>query len=119
MNDEQKERDYIEREEMSGALSELLESPYANGDTVFSAGSKDAIKLIKDMVDNKVSESLRIPSADVRNNIHGVWIYHISDIFPAESTKECSICHAEQCISCDDEFCPHCGADMRGKNDEV
>ena len=44
----------------------------------------------------------------------GKWIYHIDDLFPAESTMECNQCHAEQPLTCDDEFCPHCGADMRG-----
>ena len=47
----------------------------------------------------------------------GKWIYHIDDLFPAESTMECNRCHAEQPLTCDDEFCPHCGADMRGEHD--
>ena len=42
----------------------------------------------------------------------GKWIYHIDDLFPAESTMECNQCHAEQPLTCDDEFCPHCGAKM-------
>lgn len=42
----------------------------------------------------------------------GKWIYHIDDLFPAESTMECNQCHAEQSLTCDDEFCPHCGAKM-------
>ena len=53
----------------------------------------------------------QFPSAQPR----GKWIYHIDDLFPAESTKECDQCHAEQPLICDDEFCPHCGADMRGE----
>lgn len=44
----------------------------------------------------------------------GKWIYHVDDIFPAESTMECDQCHAEQSLICDDEFCPHCGARMEG-----
>ena len=39
----------------------------------------------------------------------GKWIYHIDDLFPAESTMECNQCHAKQPLTCDDEFCPHCG----------
>ena len=45
----------------------------------------------------------------------GKWIYHIDDLFPAESTKECDQCHAEQPLTCDDEFCPHCGAKMEAE----
>ena len=45
---------------------------------------------------------------------HGEWIIHFDDLFPVESTQECSICHAEQIINGnDDNFCPNCGADMR------
>ena len=50
-----------------------------------------------------------LPSAQPKR---GKWIYHIDDLFPAESTKECDQCHAEQLLICDDEFCPRCGAKM-------
>ena len=43
----------------------------------------------------------------------GKWIKHIDDLFPAESTLECNVCHHEQPITIDDNFCPNCGADMR------
>ena len=42
----------------------------------------------------------------------GQWIMHISDVFPTESTMECDQCHAEQPITCDNSFCPNCGAYM-------
>ena len=42
----------------------------------------------------------------------GRWIYHVDEIFPAESTKECDQCRTEQPISCDDKYCPWCGAKM-------
>ena len=57
-----------------------------------------------------------VPSAQPEPK-RGRWIYHIDDLFPAESTMECNQCHAEQPLTCDDEFCSHCGADMRGEND--
>ena len=45
---------------------------------------------------------------------HGEWIRHIDDLYPEESTEECSVCHEEQRITGnDDNFCPNCGADMR------
>lgn len=62
-----------------------------------------------------MTELMLLPPAEPKR---GKWIYHIDDLFPAESTKECDQCHAEQPLICDDEFCPHCGADMRGDKDD-
>lgn len=60
-----------------------------------------------------------VPTADVVEREHGKWIMHIDDLFPAESTMECSKCHHEQSLIIDDNFCPSCGADMREeKSDE-
>ena len=57
-----------------------------------------------------IADNIRqLPPAQPRM---GKWIYHIDDLFPAESTMECNQCHAEQPLTCDDEFCPHCGAKM-------
>ena len=45
---------------------------------------------------------------------HGEWIKHVDDLFPEESTEECSVCHEEQRITGnDDNYCPNCGASMR------
>lgn len=50
---------------------------------------------------------------------HGEWIYHMNDLFPAESTQECSICHEEENLALNNEnYCPNCGAKMDGKEDE-
>lgn len=48
----------------------------------------------------------------------GKWIIHFDDIWPEETTQECSLCHAEQRVEGlnDDEFCPNCGADMRSQD---
>ena len=57
-----------------------------------------------------------IPSAD---RPQGAWILNIDDLFPCESTQECSICHAEQFINgSDDNYCPNGGARMEGADDE-
>ncbi len=45
----------------------------------------------------------------------GRWIMHISDLFPAESTMECSNCKHEQPLIIDDRYCPNCGAKMEGE----
>lgn len=44
---------------------------------------------------------------------HGRWIYHVDDLFPNESTMECSHCHGEELLTLiNDEYCPACGAKM-------
>ena len=43
------------------------------------------------------------------------WINHFDDLFPAESTIECSICHEHQPIQIDVNFCPNCGAIMKSE----
>ena len=48
----------------------------------------------------------------------GEWIMHIDDIWPSESTQECSVCHEHQIIGNDDNYCPNCGARMKGASDE-
>ena len=63
-----------------------------------------------------------IPTADVRENVHGEWIdgrrmkmdgtYHWF--------RECSVCGHERYDANPDkdtDFCPNCGADMRGEDD--
>ena len=55
-----------------------------------------------------------IPSADVRENIHGHWVGIDDD--PCE-TFECDVCGFvfDEWIGGDlYNFCPNCGADMRG-----
>lgn len=45
----------------------------------------------------------------------GEWIFHIDDLFPSDSTQECSLCHAEENIRLSNEnYCPNCGAKMKG-----
>ena len=65
-----------------------------------------------DYLDSEDVEAIKFLANDERP--HGEWIRHIDDLFPEESTEECSVCHEEQRITGnDDNFCPNCGADMR------
>ena len=55
----------------------------------------------------------QFPAADVAPVRHGHWIYHIDDLFPNDSTQECSYCHAEENLTLHNEnYCPNCGAKM-------
>lgn len=59
-----------------------------------------------------------IPAADVVEVRHAHWILHISDLYPADSTMECSSCNEEQSIGTSDSYCPNCGAKMDGRKEE-
>ena len=62
-----------------------------------------------------------IPSADVRPNIHGEWIFYDEEFYQqgrfanvAHRIRECSICHHKIADFVGNmDFCPNCGADMR------
>lgn len=43
----------------------------------------------------------------------GEWIMHIDDLYPEDSTQECSNCHEHETIRIyNDNYCPNCGAKM-------
>lgn len=53
-----------------------------------------------------------LPSVELERK-KGKWIFHIDDLFPEESTQECSVCHEEESVKIqNDNFCPNCGAEM-------
>ena len=56
-----------------------------------------------------------IPSADVRENIHGEWELDESDNSVTCNKCGCSMYLNDICNG-DGHFCPNCGADMRGEN---
>ena len=51
-----------------------------------------------------------IPAADVRPAVRGRWEYN-----PGDNIPYCSECMMPQDSECN--FCPNCGADMRGEQD--
>lgn len=55
------------------------------------------------------------PTADVRENVKGEWLYKGLD-FEIDSLYQCSACkHYHWSKS---NYCPNCGADMRGDKDD-
>ena len=92
--------EYIERET---AIAWFM--PYAH-----AGESIDADVVISDIKDMK--------AADVAPVRHGHWIEHkhFHHAHYIDSTYECSECKVEEPLTSD--YCPNCGADMRGRNDE-
>ena len=50
------------------------------------------------------------PAADVRPVVRGRWLYETE--IEGHACGECSACHKIRVI---DNFCPNCGADMKGE----
>lgn len=59
-----------------------------------------------------------IPAADVRHIVRGVWVpCGESAFFPGAKICTCSVC--DHPFFGNYNYCPNCGADMRGENDEA
>lgn len=104
--------EYIELNAAITALNKVRDDQrvfkYATASDFLSA--RDAIERA-----TKVLESL--PAADVEPVRHGRWIYReFDDEYGWRQEYECSKCGKYSYF--DTDFCPNCGADMRGINDE-
>ena len=81
---------------------------------------EDALKIINDMTENEddyrrcTNMINELPSADVRENVRAEKSISggIANCNGATCWFECSACGGSVDIS--DNFCKHCGADMRG-----
>lgn len=50
---------------------------------------------------------------EVEPVVRGHWIKHFDDIWPEDSTMECSACHEEEYMTLNNtKRCPNCGAYM-------
>ena len=88
-------KDYIEREAVIKGFTDLLQKP---GDIY----PTDITTMMQ-----------RIPAADVRPVVRGEWIICSDGYYPY-----CSVCKNEPQGRVMTDFCPNCGADMRGEQDE-
>lgn len=59
------------------------------------------------------AEAAEKKSADVRPVVRGRWLYETE--IEGHACGECSACHKIRVI---DNFCPNCGADMRGGSEQ-
>ena len=54
------------------------------------------------------------PTADVRENVKGEWIDCLED--DIVDVQICSVCGYKEYVIDKPNFCPNCGADMRGED---
>lgn len=67
---------------------------------------------------NQIISDIRNEStADVRENVYGKWIYKNDNVLIPTGYWECSVCK-EGRLMYEQNFCPHCGADMRGEEND-
>lgn len=103
--------DYISRQ---AAIDALGEEPYVwDNEDGFEQGLSEQWRCDKSAIE-------AVPSADVRENVRGCWI-NIEIHIDGSSTAECDKCNAivHSNLSEKINFCPNCGADMRGESDEI
>lgn len=82
------------------------DDPYLSEGTTIVSDAGRELRFYQDIVEMLESGN--------RKEIEGEWIYHIDDLFPAESSQECSICHENEYITLgNDNFCPNCGTKMK------
>ena len=96
--------DYIKRQDVLDAI--WLVDPQNDGSDGGTVVLQN-LELTSADVESIVSE---IPAADVRPVVRGRWL-HETEI-EGHACGECSACHKIRVI---DNFCPKCGADMRGE----
>ena len=72
----------------------------------------NGLKNYKEVAESLLQAFESYPTADVRENVKGEWLYKGLD-FEIDSLYQCSACkHYHWSKS---NYCPNCGADMRGE----
>ena len=91
----------------------LTMTEYKCGDCFHAEQCEKSEMLVGFSRDNPAYCGMFLNCADVAPVRHGHWIYHPDDLFPNDSTQECSYCHAEESLTLYNEnYCPNCGARM-------
>lgn len=107
--------DYISREEVLHALCEAVHS---NDEYVPCRNQIVSCQWKGTRIQEYAKMILAIPAADMRPVVRGewktAWLDH-EDFGERPRVLYCSACN--QVASIRTPFCPHCGADMRGKED--
>jgi hypothetical protein len=80
------------------------DNPYFNGNTdiIWEKAHDCAISCV-----------MTCPTVDAVEVVHGRWVRARK---PVTQNMECSVCHKEYLWS-DHNYCPNCGADMRGETE--
>ena len=114
--------DYIKRSEVLKTLKQLLYETAINNVECNPSFSEACEEIAANRIEGYLSA---VPAADVRENVRGKWIH--TDASPHK--VYCSVCFgtylhnekwaAELPITLHPNFCPNCGADMRGEKEAI
>ena len=77
---------------------------------------EDAWRLSKSNDGYSIEQVRNLPTADVKPVVHGKWIEHYDNSGNLHHL-ECSSCHNWHRDFVKDDFCPNCGAEMRGSEE--
>ena len=103
--------EYIDREVFKKSVEEYYCKP-CKADGKDHNGCRCRACWVDDMLDEIDCFQ---PAADVAPVVHGRWVHHIAG-GKQISACWCSVCNVEH--ETEQNYCPNCGADMRGSNDE-
>ena len=83
--------------------------------------SGGASLMCEDIAENRLESWFGlVPTVDAEPVRHGHWITQFDDLFPMESTIECSACGEKEWMMTitNHNYCPNCGAKMDGERKE-
>ena len=96
--------EYIKRKDVLDVFGKYMFAGYrGNGKSFFS-------EIVMPTFYRAIEE---LPSEDVRENIHGEWIDYDDDY----GSLMCSICEKDSPDDIPWDFCPNCGANMKGETE--